>query len=168
MAMRTTRWKPGKGKTWRDKLDAEHPNHGKIVRSPGKRPKSWGKRSVLIPRPRDVDALMRKVRKGKLVTASMLRAKLAEQAGADMACPLTTGIFINIAANAAEEDRQAGRKRITPYWRTVKNGGKLNDKYPGGVKAQAARLREEGFVIISGKSNRPLRVADYESKLARL
>lgn len=168
MTKRSIEWKPGKGKTWRDKLYAEHPNHGKIVRSSAKRPKSWGKGSILIPKPRDVDALMRKVRKGRLVTTSLLRAKLAEQAGADMACPLTTGIFVVIAANAAEEDRRAGRKRITPYWRTLKDGGKLNEKYPGGVEAQAARLREEGIEIIPGKGKQPPRVADYESKLARL
>ena len=166
--MAKAKWKLAAGKTWRMKLEQEHPNHGKIVKIPAKVPKSWGKGTMLIPKPLDVDALMRKVRKGKLVTPSIIRARLAEQAGANMACPLTTGIFINIAANAAEEDRQAGKKRITPYWRTVKEGGKLNEKYPGGVKAQAAKLREEGFEIVPGKGKQPPRVVDFESKLARL
>ena len=166
--MPPAKWKLAPGKTWRMKLEQQHPNHGKIVRIPAKVPKSWGNGTMLIPRPRDVDALMRKVRKGKLVTPSVLRARLAKTAGADMACPLTTGIFINIAANAAEEDRRAGKKRITPYWRTIKDDGKLNDKFPGGAKAQAAKLRAEGFHITPGKGKQRPRVVDFETKLVRL
>lgn len=166
--MKKAQWKLAKGKTWRMKLEQQHPNHGKIVRLGSKVPKSWGKGTMLIPRPLDVDALMRKVRKGRLLTASILRAKLAEQAGSDMACPMTTGIFISIAANAAEEDRQGGKKRITPYWRTIKDGGKLNEKYPGGAQAHAALLREEGFEIVPGKGKQPPRVVDFDTKLAKL
>ena len=43
-------------------------------------------------------------------------------------------IFVWIAANAANEER-AGRPkvRVTPDWRTLKAGGVLSEKYPGGV-----------------------------------
>ena len=48
-------------------------------------------------------------------------------------CPLTTGIFAWISAHAAEEQQQQGAREITPYWRTLKTGGLLNEKYPGGL-----------------------------------
>lgn len=42
---------------------------------------------------------------------------------------MTTGIFAWIAAHAAEEQRQQGKRDITPYWRTLKSGGVINPKY---------------------------------------
>jgi hypothetical protein len=61
-----------------------------------------------------------------------------------------------------------GGKDITPYWRTLKTGGDLNPKYPGGVKEQAARLKEEGHVIEVGRGKDKMKVKDYKNKLARL
>jgi alkylated DNA nucleotide flippase Atl1 len=58
-----------------------------------------------------------------------------------------------------------GKKDITPYWRTLKSKGELNEKYPGGVAAQAARLKEEGHTIELDKAGKPKRVKDFESKL---
>ena len=60
---------------------------------------------------------------------------------------------------------EEGKKDITPYWRTLKEGGKLNEKYPGGVETQAGHLEEEGFKIIAGKSKQPPRVEDFEKLL---
>ena len=85
-----------------------------------------------------------------------------------MTCPLTTGIFLNIAANAAEEDKTKGKVKITPYWRVLKEGGSLNPKFPGGVKQQAKHLRQEGFEIIKARTNDRHSVKDYEKKLAEL
>ncbi|GAI57000.1 unnamed protein product, partial [marine sediment metagenome] len=56
---------------------------------------------------------------------------------------------------------------ISPYWRTLKSGGQLNEKYPGGAEAQAARLREEGHTIEAGKGKKPPRVKDFEKHLAK-
>jgi len=161
-------WKLRQGATWRQKLERPHPNHGKLVIVPPRMQPRFGKGRMLIPRPLDVDAALRRVRKGKLMTQSQLRAVLAAAAGADVACPLTTGIFIRIAAEAAEEDRRTGKKRITPYWRAVKDDGSLNDKFPGGAEAQAAKLREEGFVIRNGKGRRPPTVPDFAKHLVKL
>jgi alkylated DNA nucleotide flippase Atl1 len=88
---------------------------------------------------------MRQVEKGKLVTVDQIRGRLAKDCRADLTCPLTTGIFMRIAAEAAEEDLREGKTDITPYWRVVKASGSLNDKFPGGVAAQAAHLRKEGY-----------------------
>jgi len=166
--MADTKWKLAKGWTWRRKLEQRHPNHGKVVTVPPRMQKRFGTGTMLIPRPLDVDAIMRKPRKGKLITQSQIRDELAKAANVDHACPLSTGLFIRIAAEAAEEDLQGGRKRVTPYWRTIKDGGRLNEKYPGKTKAQAARLRREGFTIQPGKGRQPPRVKDFEKYLTML
>src|SRR5262245_49862668 len=56
----------------------------------------WGKGTMVIPRPLDVDELIRQVRQGKLVTVLQLREELAKRSQVDVACPLTTGIFVRI------------------------------------------------------------------------
>jgi len=76
-----------------------------------------------------------------------------------------TGIFAGIAARAAEEMASEGRKDITPYWRTLKEGGKLSEKYPGGVTAQAKRLEAEGFTVVPGKGKQPPHVEGFEDYL---
>lgn len=99
---------------------------------------------------------------------SQLRAKLAADAGADVACPITTGIFVRIVSEAAEEDFRNGKTRVTPYWRVIRDDGSLIEKFPGGAEAQSRRLMEEGFEIVPGKGMKPPKVANFEKRLARL
>lgn len=134
-------------KSWQEKL-ADDKGLPKIGQVEGKMTTRWGRGGMVIPAPREVDALMKKVPRGKVTTISELRAALAKKHQADFACPITTGIFSWIAAHAAAEDAAAGRKRITPYWRPLKTGGELNPKYPGGIPAQAKLLRGEGHKIM--------------------
>jgi hypothetical protein len=132
--------------TWREKLlDSKgHPTVGPVT---GKMTRRWGTGTMVIPAPIEVDEIMRTVRKGKLITINGIRQRLAMKHKADFACPITTGIFAWIAAHAADEAEQTGRKRITPYWRTLKSGGELNPKFPGGVANVKARLEAEGHTI---------------------
>ena len=160
-------WKPKAGVTWRDKLEREHPSHGRIV-EPSPSQARAGIRRVLIPRPLDVDAIVRRVRKGKLITMEQLREELARRAGADASCPMTTGIFMRIVAEAAEEDRANGRKRIAPYWRVIRNNGGLNEKFPGAAASQAKHLRAEGMSILPAKGKQPPKVKDFDRRLIKL
>jgi hypothetical protein len=123
---------------WREKLERE--DNSKVIQIPPRMANRFGSGTMLIPRPLDVDATIRKTGKGSLITPSQIRESLARANEADVTCPLTTGIFIRIAAEAAEEDLRNGKKRITPYWRVVREDGSLMEKLPGGVKAQAQRL----------------------------
>jgi hypothetical protein len=152
---------------WRVKL--EHPNVAlpKIVRVPRKWQKRYGTGKMAIAHPLHVDALIRTVGKSKLVTQTQLRERLARKYRVDHTCPLTTGIFVRIAAEAAEEDRRAGKSRITPYWRVVRDDGSLNGKFPGGPPAQARRLRAEGFSVTAAGKGKKARVAGFEKFLAR-
>ena len=87
---------------------------------------------------------MRKVTHGKLIAIREIRGTLAIKHGTTIACPLTTGIFAWVAANAAEEQRQQGKKDITPYWRTPKTNGVVNRKYPREQKPRRNPLKEKG------------------------
>ena len=149
-------------KSWREKL-ADDKGLPKIGEVTGKLSKRWGEGTFVIPAPREVDALMKQVPKGRVVTINELRAALAKKHKADFACPITTGIFSWIAAHAAAEDEAEGKKRVTPFWRTLKTGGEVNPKYPGGIEQITKRLRAEGHKIIS-KGRRTL-VVDHEKKL---
>ena len=152
-------------RTFREKL-ADDKDLPKVIRITGKMSQRWGTGTCVIPAPREVDELMRKVRKGRLTTINELREILAKRHKATIACPITTGIFARIAAGAAAEDAADGKKRITPYWRLLKTGGQINPKYPGGVAAQAKLLRAEGHTV--RKRGTKTVVVDYEKRLARL
>jgi alkylated DNA nucleotide flippase Atl1 len=151
--------------TWCEKL---HDSKGlpKVEPITGNMSKRWGTGTLVIPAPIKVDEIMRKVPKGKLTTINDIRAALAKKHNATIGCPMTTGIFSWIAAHAAEEQRQNGEKDITPYWRTLKTGGLLNEKYPGGIKAQKQLLESEGHTVI--QKGKKCFVLNYEKALATL
>ncbi|HXI24538.1 MAG TPA: hypothetical protein VNG71_11800 [Pyrinomonadaceae bacterium] len=146
--------------SWREKIDK--PQDVKIVKIPPKMSR-FGSGTMLIPTPKLIDTMIRKVPKGKLVTVSELRRKLARDFRTDVTCPLTTGIFVRIAAEAAEEDRENGKKRIAPYWRVIKDDGSMNPKFPGGIAQQTRYLRAEGFAV-ANKGKTP-RVQAFDGRL---
>ncbi|KPK68219.1 hypothetical protein AMJ82_08800 [candidate division TA06 bacterium SM23_40] len=155
-------------KTWREKLEHQPEGLPKVVDGPPAWDKRFGGRRVLVPTPSLVDGLTRKVHKRKLTTVQEIRDRLARDFKADSTCPLTTGICIRIAAETAEEDLRIGKKRVTPYWRVLKSDGSLNPKFPGGVRGQAARLREEGHTILPRKGKTPPRIKNFERHLQQL
>ena len=155
----------GKKKSFREKLvdDAGLPRVEPI--SPGMK-KQWGEGTIVIPTPREVDRIMRRVRKGRLITINAIREIVARRHGARIGCPITTGIFARIAAGAAGEQEAEGKKRVTPYWRTLKTRGELNAKYPGGLEEQRKRLEAEGHEVVVRGSK--MFVRDYDKSLAKL
>src|SRR5688572_25290737 len=136
-----------KKKTWREKLayDKDLP---KVVAVKPADAARWGGATLAIAAPREIDALMRRVPRGRVTTINELRAAVAQQHRAAAACPITTGIFSWIAAHAAAEGVAAGEKDTTPYWRTLKSGGELNPKYPGGIAALRRQLAAEGHAFV--------------------
>lgn len=156
---------PKTRKTWRQKLEEEHPEHGKVVDVPPKMQNRFGTGKMLIPKPLDIDSLIQKVQKGQLATVTQIREKLAKGAHAHCSCPMTTGIFLRIVAEVAEEDLSNGKREVTPYWRVIKADGSLNKKFPGGVLVQAARLKEEGHIIEPCRGKKPPRVKNFEKSL---
>ena len=123
--------------------------------------KYGGSRMYFAP-PIDYDRAMRRVPFGKVTTVGTIRALFARQNGADFTEPITAGVFVSIAAWASAQ--RAGDE--TPYWRTLKANGELNEKYPGGGAAQREKLAAEGHEIIArGRTNIRYYVKDYEKSL---
>lgn len=132
-------------KSSREKLEGAQ--DAKVVAIPPRMQKQHGKGTMLIPKPLDVDAMIRKVPRGKVVTLTELREKLARAAGANITCPMVAGMFVRIVAEVAAEDMKAGKSRVTPYWRVVRDDGRLLETLPGGPTEQARHLEAEGRVI---------------------
>jgi alkylated DNA nucleotide flippase Atl1 len=155
---------PKKKPTWQEKL-RDSKGGPKVSKIEGKLTERWGTGTVVIPAPLEVDSYMRQVPKGKVTTINEIRSALAVKHGATIGCPITTGIFAWIAANAAEEQKQEGKTDFTPYWRTLKVKGMINEKYPGGVDAQTVLLEHEGHSVI--KKGKNSYVKEYEKALVR-
>lgn len=126
--------------------------------------KYGGNRMYFAP-PLAYDCIMKTIPYGKVVTVGEIRAYLARTNGADFTDPITAGIFVSIAAWASFQ--RTGNE--TPYWRTLKAGGELNPKYPGGIEAQKEKLEAEGHTIIQkGRKNIRFYVKDYEKVMVHL
>ncbi len=152
-------------KSWQEKL-ADSKDLPKVEKITEKMSRRWGQGTVVIPAPKEVDEIMKKVPKGKLITINEIRRILAKRHGASIGCPITTGIFAWIAAYAADETAEKGKKNITPYWRTLKTGGIINEKYPGGVEIQKKLLEKEGHKVI--QKGKKYVVVDSEKYLVEL
>src|SRR5262245_18076332 len=95
--------------TWAEKL-ADDKGLPKTASVEGKMTKRWGTGTMVIPAPREVDEVMKRVPRGKVTTINEIRLALARKHRVDIGCPITTGIFAWIAAHAAEESAATGRK----------------------------------------------------------
>lgn len=105
--------------------------------------------AMVVSSPREVDEYVRRIGPGEVATLEDLRRALAHAHEVATACPVSTAIFANIAARAAEEARALGAApdTLTPWWRLLKKGGFLNPKLPGGTDRQAELLRAEGVRV---------------------
>lgn len=146
-----------KKKSWKEKLQ-NNKSLPKVVKITPNQEKTWGKGTIAIPSPIEVYQIIRKIPKRKLITINQIRKKVAEKHKATVGCPICCGLFANIAAHAAVEE-----KGKTPWWRTLKGDGELNPKYPPGQKEL---LEKEGYKII--KKGKKLVVEDYEKKLVNI
>ena len=123
--------------------------------------KYGGDRMYFAP-PIDYDKIMKQIPFGKVITVGKIREYFAKKNGADFTEPITAGIFVSIAAWASYQREEEN----TPYWRTLKANGELNEKYPGGIEAQREMLEREGHTIIKKKKkNIKYYIKDYESVL---
>jgi hypothetical protein len=76
---------------------------------------------MLYPNSRLVDAVIRTIPKGQAMTQKELRAELARKHGADITCPVTTGICLRTVAEAAYEAFTNGTpiEEVAPVWRVL-------------------------------------------------
>ena len=144
-------------KNWNEKMEEAN--------AKGNIRKQTDKGMMYISTPSEISTIIKKVPKGKLTTTKLMAEELSKKHKADFTCPLTTGIFTSIVANAAEEEIEKGKKRVSPYWRVVKDRGYLYDKYLGQKSNQPKHLKGEGFKIVSSETKKGPIVKDYEKYL---
>lgn len=134
-----------KKKTWKEKLQtAQQPRLEKADKD------FAGIKAgqlMLIPTPLLVDAYIRQIPYGVEVSVAQLRKDLAAEYHAECTCPLTTGIFLRIAAEAAYEEYKDGKplKEVTPFWRVLSEGAPAAKKLTFGVAFLAERRKSEGL-----------------------
>lgn len=76
---------------------------------------------MLIATPAIIEEYLREIPAGKTVSLSVLRKDLAHQYDAEYTCPVTTGIFLRIVAEAGWDRYLAGEpiERLAPFWRVI-------------------------------------------------
>lgn len=76
---------------------------------------------MLVPTPEMVDEYIRHIPEGVHTSLQQMRKDLAAENNADYCCPITSGIFLRIAAEASYEEYTAGKsiKKIAPFWRMI-------------------------------------------------
>ena len=148
-------------KSWRDRL-ASYPHLPNVKEIPLPMRKRHGEGTIATPSPREVEEAMRGVPEGRLATVLGIGEEVAVRHRATIGCTVTTAIFAHMVAHATEEVLAAEDK--TPYWRTLKIGGELNPKYPGGIEAQMTKLEAEGHTVV--QRGKRYFVEDFAKKLA--
>lgn len=125
----------------------------------------YGGDNMFFAPPIAYDEIMKRVPYGKVITVGMIRDYFAKKNNADFTDPITAGIFTSIVAWASYQRD----KDETPYWRTLKANGELNQKYPEGIEFQKKKLENEGHTIIQkGRKNIRYFVLDYHEKIYNL
>jgi hypothetical protein len=115
-------------KTWTEKLHVKkEPQLIKIHKD------FWGYTkgdSMYISTPKIIENYIKQIAKGKSIDTITMRNDLAIENNAVFTCPLTTGIFLRIVAEAAYEQIEQGvpLKNITPFWRIIEPTSALAKK----------------------------------------
>lgn len=138
-------------KTWVEKRNISQSPEVKIVKTDFADIRKGEK--MLIATPNIVDTYIRKIRPGHRKTFQQMRDDLARTYRADKTCPVTSGIFLRIVAEAAYEEFVAGvpLENITPFWRLVTKDSKTAKKLSFGTSLLEAQQIKEGITHLTKK-----------------
>ncbi|MFM7092345.1 MAG: hypothetical protein ACKOZZ_16210 [Bacteroidota bacterium] len=130
-------------KSWTEKLNVN--KDPKVIRMEESFSDIPADSLMLVATPALVDDYIRKIPKGKIVDMKTLRKDLAADFHADNSCPLSTAIFVRIAAEAAFEQFSSGKKpeEITPFWRVIQPGSKMASKLTFGEDFLKKQIKAE-------------------------
>ena len=142
-------------KSWKDKFESTKSNGVQQT----------DKGLMYISTPKEIAEVIQTVPQRKLITTKQIAEILTKKHKVHFTCPLTTGIFVSVAANYAEEMETQGKKNIIPYWRVIKPNGFLYDKYLGSIFPQKEYLESEGIHVIEKGKHKKLAVENFEKNL---
>ena len=109
---------------------------------------------------------MRPAGPGQLITYEEINLYLARKRGADETAGMSARIFANSAAHASAKRMKQGSDDITPYWRTLKKKGELNERFLGWIAEHKRRLEQEGHQII--QKGKKWVAADYDKSVRKV
>jgi hypothetical protein len=130
-------------KTWLDKLnETKEPKIKRIDIDFADIPAGS---NMLIATPKIIDKYIQEIGVGKRIDTKTLRKDLALAHNADYTCPVTTGIFLRIVAEANYEKLQQGKhvKEITPFWRAIEPNSVLAKKLTFGQDFLLQQIEKE-------------------------
>ena len=128
-------------KTWRQKFDERTTSDLKRTDRPIAGVPLNG--TILISNPTEISEELGKISPGHTLSIQEFRQRLADKNKADITCPLSTGIFMRIAAEVALEDVAAGKDDVAPFWRVVEPNSTLAKKLSCGPEWIAQRRAAE-------------------------
>jgi hypothetical protein len=101
--------------------------------------------NMFIATPKLIDQYINEIGVGKRIDLKTLRKDLAIEHNADYTCPVTTGIFLRIVAEANYEKLQQGihLQEITPFWRVIEPNSALAKKLTFGQDFLLEQIEKE-------------------------
>ena len=107
--------------------------------------------TMLIATPLIIKDYIQQIPKGQETTLAQMRKDLAATYHADKTCPVTSGIFLRIVAEAAWEEYQNGKplRNITPFWRILTEKSPTSKKLSFGTEFLVLQRQKEKL----GKAN---------------
>jgi len=104
--------------------------------------------TMLIATPLIIDKYIRQIPKGHFRAIKEMRKDLAAEYKAEYTCPVTTGIFIRIVAEAAYEAYEKGKpiSKITPFWRAMSIHSPSAKKLSFGIQFLKDQQKKEGIL----------------------
>jgi hypothetical protein len=134
-----------KAKTWAEKMTRPHAPQVRVLdRTFAQHPAGT---RMLISTPQEIASFIQDIPPGKTVAVAEMRDALAHSHRALFTCPLTTGIFLRVAAEEACERlaQGAATDEVTPFWRIVGPKDPLGKKLSCGAEALTRLRRLEGI-----------------------
>lgn len=101
--------------------------------------------NMFIATPKLIDQYIQEIEFGKRTDTKTLRKDLAIEHNADYTCPVTTGIFLRIVAEANYEKLQQGTplEELTPFWRVIEPNSTLSKKLSFGQEFLIKQIDKE-------------------------
>lgn len=103
--------------------------------------------TMLIATPKIVEEYVRQIPKGAGTTLQDMRVDLAHEYNAEFTCPVTSGIFLRMVAEAAFEQVEQGKaiSSVAPFWRIVDKKSPLLKKLSFGSDFVLQQRKKEGL-----------------------
>ena len=103
--------------------------------------------TMLIATPKIVADYVRQIPEGYEADVKKIRKDLAAEYGAEYTCPVTTGIFLRIAAEVAYEEIESGKSlsEVIPFWRVIDKKSTAAKKLTFGYDFVKEKREAEGL-----------------------